>query len=60
VTVVDQGVLPVRRVAELDLQLEQDRWLIEGLWGRSAIGLVGGAPKCCKTWLGLDLASRST
>jgi len=56
VTVVDQDVLPVRRVAELDLQLEQDRWLIEGLWGRSAIGLVGGAPKCCKTWLGLDLA----
>ncbi len=55
-TVVDQDVLPVRRVAELDLQLEQDRWLIEGLWGRSAIGLVGGAPKCCKTWLGLDMA----
>jgi len=45
-TVRDQDVLPVRRVAELDLPLEQDRWLIEGLWGRSAIGLVGGAPKC--------------
>ncbi len=55
-TAVDPDVFPVQRVAELDLQLEHDRWLIEGLWGRSAIGLVGGAPKCCKTWMGLDLA----
>ncbi|MBK8976123.1 MAG: AAA family ATPase [Planctomycetes bacterium] len=23
---------------------------------RAAIGLIGGAPKCCKTWFGLDLA----
>jgi AraC-like DNA-binding protein len=55
-TAVDPDALPVQRVAELDLQREQDRWLIEGLWGRSAIGLIGGAPKCCKTWMGLDLA----
>jgi hypothetical protein len=52
----NDDVLPVVRVADLDLQLEQDRWLIEGLWSRSAIGLIGGAPKCSKTWLGLDLA----
>lgn len=55
-TFEDPDVLPVRRVAELDLQIASDQWLIEGLWGRSAIGLIGGAPKCCKTWLGLDLA----
>lgn len=48
--------LPVRHVAELEQQFEQDQWLIEELWGRSAIGLIGGAPKCCKTWLGLDMA----
>jgi hypothetical protein len=30
--------------------------MIEGLWGASAVGLVGGAPKCCKSWLGLDMA----
>jgi len=52
----DTDVLPVQRVAELDLQIASDQWLIEGLWSRSAIGLIGGAPKCCKTWLGLDLA----
>lgn len=50
------NTLPVQRVAELDLQIATDQWLIEGLWSRSAIGLIGGAPKCCKTWLGLDLA----
>lgn len=55
-TRVDPEVLPVQRVADLDVQREQDRWLVEGLWGRSAVGLIGGAPKCCKTWLGLDMA----
>jgi len=32
------------------------RWLVEGLWADEGVGLVGGAPKCCKTWLSLDLA----
>jgi type II secretory pathway predicted ATPase ExeA len=26
------------------------------LWGASSVGVIGGAPKCSKTWLGLDLA----
>jgi len=55
-TSMDHDGLPVRRVSDLDRQLEHNHWLIEGLWGRSAIGLIGGAPKCCKTWLGLDMA----
>jgi len=24
--------------------------------GESSVGVIGGAPKCSKTWLGLDLA----
>jgi hypothetical protein len=32
------------------------RWLVEQLWGASSVGVIGGAPKCSKTWLGLDLA----
>lgn len=52
----DHDGLPVRQASDLEPQLDQNRWLIEGLWGRSAIGLIGGAPKCCKTWVGLDLA----
>lgn len=48
--------LPVVRAAGLEVEPHEQRWLIEGLWARSAIGLIGGAPKCCKTWLGLDMA----
>lgn len=31
-------------------------WLIEGLWGSCAVGLIGGAPKSCKSWLALEMA----
>lgn len=48
--------LPVVRVAELPSQERPQRWLVEQLWGASSVGLIGGAPKCSKTWLGLDLA----
>lgn len=30
--------------------------MIEQLWGASSVGVIGGAPKCSKTWLGLDIA----
>jgi hypothetical protein len=49
-------VLPVVRVGEIPQDEAPRRWMIEGLWGASAVGLVGGAPKCCKSWLGLDMA----
>lgn len=26
------------------------------LWARSGVGILGGAPKCCKSWLGLEMA----
>jgi len=53
---VSSNALPFARACELDVEPEEQRWLFEGLWARSAIGLIGGAPKCCKTWLGLDMA----
>lgn len=31
-------------------------WLIEGLWAQGAVGILGGPPKCAKTFLGLDMA----
>ncbi|MBC8873728.1 MAG: AAA family ATPase [Planctomycetes bacterium] len=31
------------------------RWLIDQLWGPSAVGVIGGVPKCSKTWLALDM-----
>ena len=48
--------LPVVRVGEIPGQENAQRWLVEGLWGASSVGVIGGAPKCAKTWLGLDMA----
>jgi AAA domain len=48
--------LPVVRVGEIEHEDNGQRWLVEGLWGASAVGVIGGAPKCAKTWLGLDMA----
>jgi hypothetical protein len=48
--------LPVVRVAEIPHEDKVQRWLVDQLWGDSSVGLIGGAPKCSKTWLGLDLA----
>jgi hypothetical protein len=48
--------LPVVRVGEITREEETHRWLIEALWGASSVGVIGGAPKCVKTWLALDMA----
>lgn len=44
---------PAYRLA--DRALEQ-RWLVTGLWTAEAVGIIGGEPKCCKSFLALDLA----
>lgn len=48
--------LPVVRVDQIPREENAQRWLVDGLWGDSSVGVIGGAPKCSKTWLGLDLA----
>jgi hypothetical protein len=37
-------------------QAGESRWLVEPLWSAGAVGIIGGAPKSCKTWLALELA----
>jgi hypothetical protein len=49
-------VLPVVRACDLDEPDQAGRWLVENLWARAGVGIIGGAPKCGKSWLGLDLA----
>jgi hypothetical protein len=44
------------RVGEIKSAQATQRWLVEELWGASSVGVIGGAPKCAKTWLGLDIA----
>ena len=48
--------LPVVRAGDLPLDDTAAAWLVEDLWARAGVGVIGGAPKCCKSWLGLDLA----
>ena len=48
--------LPVQRAAALPAQGPQTRWLIEELWSEEAVGILGGEPKCCKSFLALDMA----
>jgi len=48
---------PVLRVADIPVDDQRPRWLIDGLWGASAVGLLSGHPKVGKSWLGLELAT---
>jgi len=49
-------LLPVVRVGAIASDEIAERWLVEELWCASSVGVIGGAPKCAKTWLGLDMA----
>ena len=51
-----EQVLPVVRVGEITRAEGTQRWLVNELWGACSVGVIGGAPKCAKTWLGLDMA----
>lgn len=48
--------LPVERASQLSAAGPQTQWLIEGLWADQAVGILGGEPKCCKSFLALDVA----
>lgn len=48
--------LPVRHITEVSENAEDTRWLVDRLWSHQAVGIIGGAPKNCKSWFALDLA----
>ena len=50
------SMFPVARAADIGDGEPQIRWLVEGLWAESTVGIVGGEPKVCKSFLALDLA----
>ena len=41
---------------ELRARSLEESWLIDSLWANEAVGILGGEPKCCKSFLGLDMA----
>ena len=49
-------LLPVQPAHRLLDRPEQQRWLVTDLWSEEAVGIIGGEPKCCKSFLALDLA----
>jgi hypothetical protein len=48
--------LPVELAWRLASCPPERRWLIDELWAAEAVGIVGGEPKCCKSFLALDMA----
>ena len=50
------SALPTLTPAELEDRPRHQHWLVETLWGREAVGIIGGEPKCGKSFLALDLA----
>jgi len=51
-----QAGLPVSRACDLESVPDDQKWLIEELWAEQAVGILGGEPKCCKSFLALDMA----
>ena len=50
------NTLPVQRASQLSSAGPQTQWLVEALWSDQAVGILGGEPKCCKSFLALDVA----
>ena len=51
------NLLPFQRASQIPTQAAAlTHWLVEGLWSDQAVGILGGEPKCCKSFLALDLA----
>ena len=49
-------LFPTSPAHQLEQRPPERRWLIEALWAEQAVGIVGGEPKCCKSFLALDIA----
>ena len=52
-------LLPLSRVSDIEPLDTSETWLIDSLWARSGVGIIGGAPKCCKTWLYMAISVAS-
>lgn len=47
---------PTKSAHALARQEPRRRWLVDELWAEEAVGIVGGEPKSCKSFLALDIA----
>jgi len=51
----DPKRLPVLPAYALEDADPQKQWLIDSLWTRTGVGVIGGPPKSAKSWMALDL-----
>lgn len=52
-----ESELTVVRAAEIgERPPDEPPWLVAGFFAAGGVGLIGGAPKCCKSWLSLEMA----
>jgi hypothetical protein len=47
---------PVKLIHQVEPTPQEERWLVQHLFVRSSVGLVGGPPKAFKTWIAAELA----
>lgn len=47
---------PVKQAHALEPVEAGCEWLIDDLWGDEAVGIIGGEPKCGKSFMALDMA----
>jgi hypothetical protein len=52
----EDDALPVIRASDIVEAPDGPSWLVESMWAKSGVGILGGAPKCCKSWLALEMA----
>jgi hypothetical protein len=48
--------LPVLAPSQLPEKTDEHKWLIDKLWCAESVGLIGGPPKCGKTFFALEMA----
>ena len=48
-------MLPISPACRLETPPAEQRWLVEELWAEQAVGIIGGEPKCCKSFMALSL-----
>lgn len=53
---MNNQTLPLAWPWELELLPQAKLWLVEQLWLDQGVGIIGGEPKCCKSFMALDLA----
>ena len=49
-------MLPYKQAVQLSEYTPETTWLVDDLWSDNAVGILGGEPKCCKSFLSLELA----